>query len=64
MEKSYLVTGEVKTNLGRDKFKKEVDAISKERAVDKALCMIGGCHKVKRRQIKIVSVEELQGKPQ
>jgi ribosomal protein L20A (L18A) len=60
MEKSYVVTGVVNANLRHDKFKKNVEAISKERAMEKALCMIGGCHKVKRHQIKIVSVEELQ----
>ena len=62
MEKSYVVTGEVNANLRRDKFKKNVEAVSKERAIDKALSMIGGCHKVKRYQIKIVLVEELQVK--
>jgi len=62
MEKNYLITGEVRTNLGCDKFKKRVEAINKERATEKALCMIGGCHKVKRHQIKILSVEEQQVK--
>lgn len=62
MGKSYAVTGELKTKLGCDKFTKEVEAVSKERAVEKALSMIGGCHKLKRYQIKILSVEELQVK--
>jgi len=62
MEKSYVVIGEVKTNLGPEKFRKEVEAISKDRAIEKALSMMGGCHRVKRHQIKILSAEELQVK--
>lgn len=64
MEKSYSVKGEVKIKLDIEKFTKEVEAVSKERAVEKALCMIGGCHKVKRYQIKILSVEERPVKAQ
>lgn len=64
MEKTYVVKGEVKLKIGCDKFSKEVKAISKERATEKALSMIGGCHKVKRYQVKILSVEELPVKAQ
>ncbi len=59
MEKTYLVTGEVKMRIGCDRFKKEVKAATKERAVEKALSNIGGCHKVKRYPVKILAVEEL-----
>jgi ribosomal protein L20A (L18A) len=64
MEKSYVVMGEVRMKMGCDKFKKKVEAVTKERAIEKALSNIGGCHKVKRYQIKILSVEELPVKEQ
>lgn len=64
MEKTYVVTGEVRMKFGCDKFKKQVEAVSKERAVEKAQAMIGGSHKVKRFQVKILSVEELPVKGQ
>lgn len=59
MEKSYVVTGEMKTKMSCDKFKKVVEAVSRDRAIEKVLSMLGGNHKLKRYQIKVISAEEL-----
>ncbi len=43
-----------------EKFTKIVEASSKERAVDKALSLLGAEHKAKRRFIKLDSINELK----
>jgi len=57
--KNFVIKGKAKIGLKWEKFEKNVAADRKERAVDKALSVLGGCHGIKRHQIKIDSVEEL-----
>lgn len=57
--KVFRVTGEIrKPNLQTD-FRKEVRAVKREDAVEKIYKEIGSKHRVKRFQIKIISVEEV-----
>jgi len=58
MSKNFVVKGKAKIGLKWERFKKIVAADRKERAVDKALSILGGSHGIKRHQIKIDSVEE------
>jgi ribosomal protein L20A (L18A) len=59
MSKNFVVKGKAKIGLKWEKFEKSVTANRKELAVEKALSILGGSHKLKRYQIKIDSVEEL-----
>ncbi|MDD1766785.1 MAG: hypothetical protein LUQ00_02585 [Candidatus Methanomethyliaceae archaeon] len=60
MSKNYVVKGKAKIGIKWEKFEKNLVASRKELAVEKALSILGGSHKLKRHQIKIDSVEELQ----
>jgi large subunit ribosomal protein LX len=58
MSKNFVVKGRAKIGIKWERFKKTVTADRKEMAVEKALSMLGGNHRIKRHQIKIDSVEE------
>jgi len=58
MNKNFIIKGRAKIGIKWQKFAKNVNADGKERAVDRALSIMGGSHKVKRNQIMVDSVEE------
>jgi ribosomal protein L20A (L18A) len=60
MSKNYAIKGKAKIGLHWEKFEKNVTANNKDRAVEKALSTIGGNHAVKRKQIVIISAEEVK----
>jgi len=57
--KTLRVKGEVQAVLMRMTFAKEIRALSVEEAVEKVYDEICGKHKLKRSQIKILSIEEI-----
>jgi ribosomal protein L20A (L18A) len=59
MSKNFVVKGKAKIGMKWEKFEKNIVAAKKELAVERALSILGGNHKLKRHQIKIDSVEEL-----
>jgi len=59
MSKNFVVKGKAKIGIKWEKFEKNIVAGRKELAVERALSILGGNHKLKRYQIKIDSVEEL-----
>lgn len=56
--KVYIVSGEVKMGHFMTRFRKKVRALKPEDALERVYKEFGGRHKVKRRQIKIINVEE------
>jgi len=58
--KAYRVKGEFLMKNVWQPFSKEVVGKSKKEAREKILSIMGGRHKVKRRFIKIESIEEIQ----
>ena len=52
----FVIKGKINTGFGWEKFKKSIEAEEKEEALDRAFCTLGGCHGLKRNQIKIESV--------
>lgn len=61
--KTYRVVGYMLINMGGlsewRKFVKEVRALNPEQAVETVYSEIGGNHKIKRRNIKIVEIVEI-----
>jgi len=57
--KVFRVTGEIRKPNLETSFRKEVVAIKPEHAVEKVYAELGSKHRVKRFQIRIVSVEEV-----
>jgi len=57
--KVFRVTGEIRKPNLETSFRKEVIAIKPEHAVEKVYAELGSKHRVKRFQMKIVSVEEI-----
>ncbi|MCW4000742.1 MAG: 50S ribosomal protein L18Ae [Candidatus Bathyarchaeota archaeon] len=58
--KAFKVTGEIKKPKLATPFTKEVLADKSEHAVEKVYAEIGSKHRVKRFQIKIAGVQEMQ----
>ncbi|MEM2926354.1 MAG: 50S ribosomal protein L18Ae [Candidatus Bathyarchaeia archaeon] len=56
--KVFIVSGEVKMGNFLTKFRKKVRALKPEDALERVYKELGGQHKVKRRAIKILSIEE------
>jgi len=54
----FLVEGEMDLGMETRKFKKEVEAKSKEEAKERAFALLGSSHRLKRNRIKILRVEE------
>lgn len=57
--KVFEIKGEFHIRGQKRKFTKRVKADSYKFAVEKTLCLMGGKHKVKRRQIIISEVKEM-----
>lgn len=57
--KVFKVIGEIRKPNLETPFKKEVVAIKREHAVEKVYAELGSRHRVKRFQIKILTVEEV-----
>lgn len=57
--KTFKVTGEFPTGRARMLFKREIRALSAEEALDRVLRELGSRHRVKRRSVKILRLEEL-----
>jgi len=58
--KVFRVTGEIRKPNLKTSFKKEIIALKPEHAVEKVYTELGSKHRVKRFQIKIATVEEVQ----
>jgi large subunit ribosomal protein LX len=58
--KVFRVTGEIKKPNLKTSFKKEIIAAKPEHAIEKVYTELGSKHRVKRFQIKIATVEEVQ----
>jgi len=59
--KAFKVTGQIKKPQLATPFAKEIIAEKSEHAVEKVYAEIGSKHRVKRFQIKITDVKEMQG---
>ncbi len=57
--KIYRIIGEYRKNLMKIRFSKEVRALKPEDALEIVFSEIGSSHKVKRRDIKILEVKEI-----
>ncbi|MEM3730155.1 MAG: 50S ribosomal protein L18Ae [Candidatus Bathyarchaeia archaeon] len=57
--KVFRITGEIRKPNLNTKFKKEVAAVKPEHAIEKIYAELGSKHRVKRFQIKVISVEEV-----
>ncbi|MGB9740164.1 MAG: 50S ribosomal protein L18Ae [Candidatus Bathyarchaeia archaeon] len=60
MLKIFRIKGEIRKPNMETPFKKEVAAIKPEHAIEKVYAELGSKHRVKRFQIKILSVEEIK----
>jgi large subunit ribosomal protein LX len=58
--KVFRVTGEIRKPNLKTSFKKEIIAAKPEHAIEKVYTELGSKHRVKRFQIKIATVEEVQ----
>jgi large subunit ribosomal protein LX len=58
--KTLRIKGEVKLGFRLVPFVKEVRALSREEALEKVYNEIGGRNKLKRKQLKILAVEEIK----
>lgn len=58
--KKFEVTGTFIENHAEKKFTKEISAENQNRAMDKALSMLGSAHKVKRNHIKVTETKEIK----
>ncbi len=58
MEKNYMIKGKMKQLYGWVDFEKSVAAPTEALARERALCILGGNHKLKRFQIRIDSIRE------
>jgi large subunit ribosomal protein LX len=57
--KVFRVTGEIRKPNLKTSFRKEIITAKPEHAVEKVYTELGSKHRVKRFQIKIISVEEV-----
>ena len=57
--KVFRVTGEIRKPNLKTSFRKEIITTKPEHAVEKVYTELGSKHRVKRFQIKIISVEEV-----
>lgn len=57
--KVFRITGEIQKPNLQTPFRREVVALKPEHAVEKVYTEIGSRHRVKRFQIKIISIEEI-----
>lgn len=62
--KVYAISGEVRMGSFMTRFQKKVRASKPEDALDRVYKELGGQHKVKRRAIKILRIEELSPEPE
>jgi large subunit ribosomal protein LX len=60
--KVYLVSGNINKPNFKTEFQKEVRALNQEDAAEKIYMLLGSKHRVKRFQMKISKVEELDPK--
>ncbi len=60
--KVYRVTGNIKKPNFSTEFQKEVRALNPEDATEKIYMLLGSKHRVKRFQMKISKVEEIEPK--
>ncbi len=58
----YRVSGKINKPNFKTEFQKEVRALNEEDAIEKIYMLIGSKHRVKRFQMKITKVEELDPK--
>jgi large subunit ribosomal protein LX len=58
--KIFRIKGEIRKPNMETSFKKEVAAIKPEHAIERVYTELGSKHRVKRFQIKILSVEEIK----
>jgi len=58
--KTFLIEGEMKIGLFKQKFSKTVKALKPEHAVEKVYSLLGSNHKLKRDQITIKKIVELE----
>jgi large subunit ribosomal protein LX len=58
MMKSFVVKGKFKAGLTWEKFTKNVESQNSKNAEDKVYSIFGSKHGIKRRQLKIESIEE------
>lgn len=56
----YRVTGRFRMGRDYQPFAKEVEAAKREAAGERVLSILGSKHRVKRREIVIVNVEEVK----
>jgi len=56
---AYMVSGNFKKGKNTQSFTKEVIAANKQNAKEYLLSIIGSKHRVKRREITIIKIEEL-----
>jgi len=59
----FKISGFFKKPLREISFSIEVEAPSKKFALEKAYSILGSKHRVKRENIKILSIEEVELKP-
>ncbi|MCZ7382018.1 MAG: 50S ribosomal protein L18Ae [Candidatus Methanoperedens sp.] len=56
---NFMVKGTFKAGLKWEKFSKTITSLNKKNASEKAFSLIGSEHGLKRRLVKIESVEEV-----
>ncbi|MCK4243632.1 50S ribosomal protein L18a [Candidatus Bathyarchaeota archaeon] len=57
--KIFRIRGEIKKPDWKSSFRKDLRAVKQEDAIDKVYKELGSKHRVKRFQIKIISIEEI-----